>query len=133
MKYAFAVVMLLLSACQQPPQASASFAQRVAAADAQENSPTGALYVDAVVKEQSADFNNFIGACYAQSGLEKDSFTLVADIAPDGEFGNVAVQPDTAQSRCYAGKIDALRTSAPRPDGFEDTPFPLVVNVNYFK
>lgn len=133
MKYAFAAVILLLSACQQPPQAPASFQERVAAAEAQENSPTGAPYVGAVVKEHGADFNHFIGACYGQSGLEKDAFTLVADIRADGEFGNIAVKPETAQTRCYAAKIDALRTNAPRPAGFEDTPFPLVINVNYVK
>ena len=131
MKYALAAVILLLSACQKPPQAPASFAERVAAAEAQENSPTGALYVGAVVKEHGDRLESFIGECYGQSGLEKDSFTLVADIAPDGQFGNVAVQPESPETRCYAGKIGALRTGAPRPVGYGDKPFPLFINVNF--
>lgn len=133
MKYAFATVILLLSACQKTPPAPVSFQERVAAAEAQENSATGAVYVGAVVKEHGAALNTFIGECYAQSSLDKDSFQLIADIGADGEFGNVAVRPVSAQARCYAGKIDALRTKAPRPAGFENKPFPLVINVNYFK
>ncbi|GAB3003869.1 hypothetical protein GCM10010960_14380 [Arenimonas maotaiensis] len=131
MKYALAAVILLLSACQKPPQAPASFAERVAAAEAQENSPTGVLYIGAVVKEHGERLESFIGKCYGQSGLDKDSFQLVADIAADGQFGNVVVRPETVPARCYAGKIDALRTSAPRPVGYGEKPFPLFINVNF--
>ena len=77
--------------------------------------------------------NTFARECYADSTLEKDTFTLVADIDNIGVFKNVVVQPESATTRCYADKFGKLRTNASRPAGFAETSFPLVMEVHYNK
>ncbi|MEO5565042.1 MAG: hypothetical protein ABIR05_00015, partial [Luteimonas sp.] len=115
------------------PKPAATFAERAAQAQALENTPVGMAYITDVLKEHGESINRFAGECYAGSPLKKDTFTLVADIDPQGNFENVDVQPDSAPTRCYALKIDKLQVKANRPVGYSDKPFPLVFNFNYNK
>lgn len=131
MKYILVLLIILLSACQH--SAVRSFADRVASAEALENTPAGALFVGALVKEHMESLNTFASECYADSTLEKDAFTLVADIDNNGMFKNVLVQPESATTRCYADRFGKLRTNASRPAGFAETSFPLVIEVDYNK
>lgn len=131
MKSMLVVLAFVLTACQQSP--APSFPDRVASAEALEETPEGARFVAALVQEHSESINAFAGECYASSNLEHDVFTLVADVGTDGSFGNVVVQPETAQTLCYAEKVGTLRTGAPRPPDFADRPLPLVINVTYDK
>lgn len=85
----------------------------------------------ALIKEHGESINKFAGECYANSALDKDSFTVVADIDQAGNFKNVVVQPDSAPTRCYADKLATLHTNASRPAGFAAKSIPLVVHVNY--
>ncbi len=131
MKYILVLLIILLSACQH--SAVRSFADRVASAEALENTPTGALFVGALIKENMESMNTFASECYADSTLEKDAFTLVADIDNNGMFKNVVVEPESAATRCYSDKFSKLRTNASRPASVAETSFPLVINVNYIK
>lgn len=131
MKYILVLLIILLSACQH--SAVRSFANRVASAEALEKTPDGALFVGALIKEHVERLNTFASECYADSALEKDAFTLVADIDISGMFNNVVIEPESATARCYADKFGKLQTNASRPAGFAETSFPLVINFNYIK
>lgn len=131
MKYIPALLVFLLAACQQP--AAPSFSDRVSTAEALENTPAGALFIGALIEEHGESIERFAGECYADSTLEKDFFTVVADVGSNGTFENVVVQPESAPTRCYADKLGKLRTNASRPAGFADSTFPLVINVDYNK
>ena len=131
MKSILVLLIIFLSACQH--SAVRSFADRVASAEALEKTPAGALFVGALVKEHMESMNTFANECYADSTLEKDAFTLVADIDNNGMLKNVVVQPESATTRCYAGKFGKLRTNASRPADFAETSLPLVIDVTYNK
>lgn len=131
MKGILVVLVFVLAACQQA--AAPSFQDRVASAEALEETPEGARFVAALVQEHGESINAFAGECYGSSDLEHDVFTLVADVGTDGSFGNVVVQPESVQTLCYAERVGSLRTGAPRPADFADRPLPLVMNVTYDK
>lgn len=131
MKYILLILLLILSACRQS-QAPA-FSERVANAEALENTLAGALFIGALLKEHGESINNFIGQCYADSVLDKDSFTVVADIDKAGNFKNVVVQTESTPSLCYADKLAKLHTNVSRPVGFSAKSIPFVINVNYNK
>ena len=132
MKHLLVFLALLLTACtQQPPPAS--FEERAARAEALENTPTGLAYLNEFINEHGERLNGFVGECYANSSLQRETFKLVADINPDGKFENVVVQPDDAPMRCYAQKIGQLKVGASRPLGYSDKSFPVFLIVNYNK
>lgn len=129
-------IIALLTACLAActPAKIASFADRVAEADRLETTPAGLRFVTAVLSEHGDAIKQFVGECYAShAAIEKDAFVLVADIDPGGAFTQVAAQPESAPSRCYAAKIDALQTHAARPAGFEDKAYPVVLKIRYNK
>lgn len=130
MKTSLPCLTLLLAACSQPT--GASFADRASRADQLETTPSGILFATALMNEQGDGINRLIGQCYASTpDLEKDAFILVADIDGQGEFTNVAVQPETGPSRCYAQGIDRLNTKVSRPAGFDAQPYPVVLKIRY--
>ena len=132
MKQSLVAFMLLLAACSQQRPAE-SFKDRAARAEALENTPAGLAYINGFIKEHGERLNSFVGECYANSSLQKETFELVADINPQGKFENVVVQPDAAPMRCYAEKVGQLRVNASRPPGYSDQAFPVFMVVNYNK
>jgi hypothetical protein len=86
-----------------------------------------------LLQEHGEDLNLSVGACYADSRLEKDTFTVVADIGSNGELENVVVEPESDPARCYAQRISRLRVTSARPEESKDAPYPLVIRVNFNK
>lgn len=131
MKCKLVFLVLLLSACSQ--QSPAPFSERVAEAESLESMPAGGLYMTSLLNEHGPVINSFIGECYATSALKKDNFTLVADIDQHGKFTNIAVQPESDTTRCFAQDIANLRVAASRPADFTSRTIPIVFKVNYEK
>lgn len=131
MRYILVIALSFVSACQQ--STSPAFADRVASAEALENTPAGALFIGALIKEHEESINSFATECYANSAVEKDSFTLVADIDQAGNLTNVVVQPESPPTLCYAEKFARLHTGVSRPANFTSKPIPLVLNVHHSK
>ena len=132
MRRLVAFLIVLLAGCSQAE--APSFTERVERAEQLEKSPTGIAFLTQVMNHHGDDINGFVGTCYASNtALERDVFVLVTDIDQSGQFTNIAVQPETDASRCYAARIAALRTAVALPDGFEDEPFPVVLKVTYNK
>ena len=132
MKHLVVVLAFLLASCGQPAPV-ASFEERAARAETLENTPAGLAYLNEFIKEHGERLNAFVGECYADTSLQRETFKLVADINSRGKFENVVVQPDAAPMRCYAQKISQLQVSASRPVGYAEQSFPVVLIVNYNK
>ena len=124
---AFAAALLLASCAAS---ASDGFASRHASALALERSAAGREYLMRFMTEVDAPSTALVEKCfeYGKKGTT-DRFSLVADVLEDGSIANIAVRPETSQTRCFAEGMARVRAPRP-PAGFAKRGFPIAIDTS---
>ena len=121
--FALPVLSILAVACGE------SFRDRMLIAKSAEMDPTYPPYQSEMIKGIGSALATSMKTCFDQTPEpSRHSFSLVADIRPDGAAIRIAVQPRTNISACFADRIAELRF--PPPPKYRDRDaFPIVLDM----
>jgi hypothetical protein len=117
---------LLALALQLSPSTGADFHTRVAQAKLAEGAATGPAYQKQMWERIGNPTTDAYKACLAASQPpDKSPFTLVADVAKDGQLQRIAVEPETPVATCMASRFTSLVLPAPPA---QPTPYPVEID-----
>jgi len=103
-KIAVIVLAFPIAAC------AAGISDRAARANALENQPLVQSYIyKQLYPALGSDMATAMDRCVTLPGATKDKFEVVADIAANGAFLNLAYQPESVVAECYAKALSLLR------------------------
>lgn len=124
------ILAVALLASTTPASGDDAFTARVERAKMVEAGPTGPAYQKKFWAKTGNPMTDALKACLASNApADKSSFTLVADISPDGHALNVEVRAPTPVAKCLAGQFSAWTFPVP-PKLAGSVHYPIEIDVS---
>ena len=111
--------------------ASASFEERVRAANRLEHAADQQRYQASLTANLKPKVTRLIGGCRGSlNGARPRPFVLVGDIVRSASLENIMVKPNSPFARCFASALS--RVTFPKPPGsYKGDGYPFTMDMNF--